>query len=285
MKKQNVLLDFETLKAPKCNLKYEDQVAEFLGWHLGDGCISINKRYSEYTLTGDLREECHFYENIILPVFNKIFQNKLLKPAILKKYKSNGVCGIYVFDKNFVKWLQRKYKLTVGKKINNTMPEVIKTDKQKISFLRGLFDTDGSIYFCKSNVKTKKESLCNFFHYKPKIKLATISKPLIKQIHKLLVEMEFHPRFRKPTRQRENENTMYGVVLYRKSDTQKWINEISFKNIKHLTKVQIWKKFGFCPAHTKISQRVAILNGNLNPLTFYPSCPRTLLEKIKIINN
>ena len=39
-------------------------------------------------------------------------------------------------------------------------------------------DTDGSIYFCKSNVKTKKESLFRIFHYKPKIKLATISKKL-----------------------------------------------------------------------------------------------------------
>lgn len=33
-----------------------NQLAEFIGWHLGDGCISITKRYSEFTLTGDLKE-------------------------------------------------------------------------------------------------------------------------------------------------------------------------------------------------------------------------------------
>ena len=53
--------------------KYLSEVAEFLGWHIGDGCISINNRYSEYALAGDLIEEYPFYNNIVLPAFNKLF--------------------------------------------------------------------------------------------------------------------------------------------------------------------------------------------------------------------
>ena len=82
------------------------ELAEFLGWHIGDGCISITDRYSEYTLTGDIIEEYTFYENIVLPTFNKLFQNQLNKKVELKKYKSNSVCGIYLRSEEHTSELQ-----------------------------------------------------------------------------------------------------------------------------------------------------------------------------------
>ena len=38
-------------------MKIDGDLAELLGIHVGDGCISENKRYSEYYLGGDLIEE------------------------------------------------------------------------------------------------------------------------------------------------------------------------------------------------------------------------------------
>jgi len=245
------------------------EIAEFLGWHLGDGCISINSKYSEYTLTGDIKEEYPFYEEVILPTFNRIFKNNLKKPIILKKYHSVGVCGIYLFDKSFVSFLQKQYGLLSGKKYNIKIPEIIKTKEEKIHFLRGLFDTDGSIYFCKSNYKPKKKTFCNKYHYKPKIKLATISKVLIKEVFNMLLSLGFTPRMYKPRKQRKNEQYMYSVVLDLDKDTKKWIKEIGFKNHKHLTKVKVWKKYGFCPPFTKINERIQMLNGELDPNSFY----------------
>ena len=67
-----------------------NDLAEFLGWHLGDGCISVNERYSEYTLTGDITEEYPFYKEVILPSFNKIFRNNLKKNVELKRYNLIG---------------------------------------------------------------------------------------------------------------------------------------------------------------------------------------------------
>jgi hypothetical protein len=283
MNKQNVLLNFENFSnSQKNKMKSSCELAEFLGWHIGDGCVSINNRYSEYTLTGDLIEEYPFYNNVILPTFKKLFSNYVKKEIKLKEYKSNGVCGIYIFDKNFVRFLQKNFGLKSGKKINISIPNIIKTDEQKISFLRGLFDTDGSIYYCKSNFKTVNESWYTKFHYKSKIKLATISKPLIDQVYQLLCDLGFSPRIRKPAKQKINENMMYGVVLYRKDDTQRWIEEIGFKNPKHQTKVQIWKKFGFCPPKTTLKQRIKMLKGELEPLTFYPGY--SLLNYSKIVN-
>ena len=45
--------------------KSKPDIAEFLGWHVGDGCLSITKRHYEYTLTGDITEEYPFYKEVI----------------------------------------------------------------------------------------------------------------------------------------------------------------------------------------------------------------------------
>ena len=193
------------------------------------------------------------------------------KQISLKKYKSVGVCGIYFFNKRFISFLEKEIGLKRGKKIDIGIPSVIEGKEQKISFLRGLFDTDGSIYFCKSYVKTKKYSWYNKFHYKPKIKLATISKKLIDDVKDVLAELGFSPRLYAPRKQKENENYMYAVVLDINKDTQKWIENIGFKNLKHITKIQVWKRFGFCPPHTTLNQRKRILKGLLDPFSFYPN--------------
>ncbi|MBW2986572.1 hypothetical protein KY333_04350 [Candidatus Woesearchaeota archaeon] len=261
--------------------KNQPNLAEFLGWHLGDGCISINEKYSEYVLAGDITEEYPFYKKVIIPTFNKLFKQYLKKQTTLKKYSSVGVCGIYLFDENFVSHLQKKFNLTSGKKINIQMPLILKTNQQKKQFLRGLFDTDGSIYFCKSNFKTKKESLYTIFHYKPKIKLATISEKLIKQVHKMLSDLGYSPRLYAPRKQRKNERFMHAVVLDTKKDTKKWVQEIGFRNMKHLTKIKIWQKFGFCPPHTTLKERQRILKNELNPTSFYTSHQINSLNQIK----
>ncbi len=262
-------------------LKKSNEFAEFLGWHLGDGCISLSKSRYQYFLTGDLKEEQEFYNEIVLPNFNKLFNHILTKKVLLKKYASIGVCGIFVFDKKLIHLLTNKLDISYGKKINNFIPKYIKTRKQKIHFIRGLFDTDGSIYFCKSNYKTKKPNLHNIFHYKPKIKVATISKQLIRDVYNLLVSLGYSPRFTKPAKQRPTESIMYGVVIDIKKDIQKYLKEIGFKNTKHKTKVEIAKIFGFCPPFTKINQRKEILNKKINPLTFYTKSYTQNLNKIK----
>lgn len=263
------------------SLNQPPNIAEFLGWHIGDGCISINKRYSEFTLTGDLTEELPFYKEVIIPTFNRLFSKSLKKPVNLKKYKSNGVCGIYLFDRSFVDHLQNKFHLPSGKKINIQVPQALTTDNQKRCFLRGLFDTDGSIYFCKSNFKTKNESFFTIVHYKPKIKLATISKSLIRQVHEMLQSLGFSPRLLKPAKQKERENTVYGVVLDTNKDTKMWIDTVGFRNPKHLTKVHLWEKVGFCPPYTTLKDRRRMLREDISPLGFYPEHPYLSLNSVK----
>ena len=104
---------------------------------------------------------------------------------------------------------------------------------------------------------------------------------LIDQVYLLLCDLGFSPRIRKPAKQRKNEHIMFGVVLHRNKDTKRWIKEIGFKNPKHMTKIQLCAKYGFCPPNTTIKQRIGMIKGNLNPLTFYPMNSHLSLNHIK----
>ncbi|MBL7055508.1 hypothetical protein ISS07_01195 [Candidatus Woesearchaeota archaeon] len=251
------------------NLKESNSIAEFLGWHLGDGCLSAKKGKLQFSLTGDISEEKEFYTKEILPIMNKLFEKQLKQPFILKYYRSVGVCGIYTANKKFTSHLRKSFNLNVGKKKNIFVPKYVKTSLQKKNLLRGLFDTDGSIYFCKSYVKRKTLSPHNIFHYIPKMKLATISKKLISDIFNMLLDLGFSPRIQKPIQQRKNELPMHSVVMDTKKDVLKWLKEIGFRNLKHNTKVEIWEKFGFCPPKTTLKERRLILENELDPISFY----------------
>ena len=122
-----------------------NKIAEFLGWYFGDGCLSITKDHYEFSITGDLQEEISFYEQVVLPTFNELFEDKLKVKAKLRKYPSVGVCGIYIFDKTTVTYIKEAFGLLGGKKLNVKIP-LFETSDQKRHFLRGLYDTDGSIY-------------------------------------------------------------------------------------------------------------------------------------------
>ena len=47
------------------------------------------------------------------------------------------------------------------------------------------------------------------------------------------------------------------------------MKKIGFNNYAKYSKYEVWKKFGFCPPYTTLKQRKKILNGELDPYSFY----------------
>ena len=123
--------------------------------------------------------------------------------------------------------------------------------------MRGLFDTDGTIYFDKN--RSAKIKLNN----RPAIKIGTVSERLSNQIFNLLIKMKFHPRKTKPYQGKRDKNKVYSILIYRKNDIIKYIDEIGFKNPKHYTKWLVFKKQGFCPPYTTLDERKKILSKGL----------------------
>ncbi len=51
---------------------------------------------------------------------------------------------------------------------------------------------------------------------------------------------------------------------------------IGFNNPVQQTRYEIFKKYGFVPAHTYLQQRKEILEGKIDPWIFYPEWARSL---------
>jgi hypothetical protein len=137
--------------------------------------------------------------------------------------------------------------------------------------VRGLFDTDGSV-FCQRDY-TKYANDFNFKHHiKIRVRIGSVSEILVNQIFDLLIELKFKCVKRKIKRKfshNRNNHDMYMLEINSLESINKFFNELKPSNQRHLTKYQIWKKFGFCPPNTTITQRKDILKNKLNPYKLY----------------
>ncbi len=237
------------------------EIAELIGIILGDGCISPSG-HNEVAITGDLEEEQEYYNNHVVPLFNRTIAIPLLRKEIKPRaYPSVGVYGIYVFNKKLIKYLTVTMKLNIKGSVNEIPMEIMKIQKPEIwkALLRGLFDTDGSVYFDKIRGINKR----------PKIKFSTASRNLLKQVIDLGNRLGFHFYVNKPYKGKRDKNYNYAIELQRKTEIQRWFREIGFNNSKHRTKYLFWKLFGFYIPRSTIKQRKELINSillrNLRP--------------------
>jgi len=214
-------------------MNLNENLCELFGIFLGDGCLSETARYSEIVIAGDITEEREFYNKHIIPLFNKELAIPLINKEIKgRAYPKVGVYGIYSFNKKLVQEFKKTFNLTSGPKTNIVIPQNILSNKKfLIKVLKGLFETDGSIYFEK-NYSCKDNS-----HKHAKIKLCMTSRNLIDQIYNSLIHLDFKPIRVKPYKGKKDKNYLYGIKLYRKKDILRWIEEIGFDNPKHKTKI------------------------------------------------
>lgn len=238
-------------------MKIDEDLAEIMGIHIGDGCISENSRYSEYYLGGDLTEEREYHDTWVGPLFNK----KILIPffrtkANYKEHPKVGIYGFHIFNKKLTQFFN-SLGIESGPKLNVCIPPAIMKSKKLLKrFLRGLFDTDGSLYFDK-NYSAKIQ-----INNHPIIKLGTVSEKLAKDVFNSLKWIGLNPRIKNPYKGKRDKHKVHTVLIYRKQDIQLFIDKIGFKNSKHYTKWQVFKKIGYCPANTKLQQRKEIINAS-----------------------
>jgi intein/homing endonuclease len=239
-------------------MKIDGDLAELMGIHIGDGCISENDRYSEYYLGGDITEEKEYHDTWVGPLFNRKIMQRLFKRDVnYKEHPKVGVYGFYIFDKKLVDFFNKELGIKSGPKINMGIPQrVISNNHLLKRFIRGLFDTDGSLYFDK-NCSAKSPT-----NNKPVIKLGTVSERLVLEVFNSLKRFGLHPRMKKPYKGKRDKNVVYTVLIYRKADIEFFIHKIGFKNIKHSSKWLLFKKLGYCPSSTKLEQRKSMLVNN-----------------------
>lgn len=211
------------MKIPK---KISKELAEEIGWHIGDGSMNIydNKRTKKglYQLRGHIKDDREHYFRRIKPLFEKIFNTSIK----IREMPLTRVIGFQIWNDELVEF-KKTIGLELGRKNNIRIPEILLSKKElKRNVLRGIFDTDGGIYLEKKNNKLY-----------PRMYITTISFELSEQILNILDELEIRAtRYSQLYNEEVSRQRSYIITIRGVSMFHKFIREISPKNPKHIKK-------------------------------------------------
>ena len=202
-----------------------ERLAEFIGILLGDGSISLlpSKQYSTFycvKVTLDKRE-CQ-YRDYVAQQFFDVFG---VMPKIKERPEQNTV-DICNFTKQAVQKVLSLGMLTSPKWHRAVIPKQYMSREFGKYILRGYFDTDGSV------VLTNNNGTCY-----PRLEMKISPAPMQQQLIALLDLYGF--RF-------GVYNIGKGKVRVQmngKRQLEKWLAEIGFSNLKHLTKAEYFLCF------------------------------------------
>jgi len=198
-------------------LNLNQGLCEFMGAFMGDGFT--NKYNYSYLIqfTGDSRFDMKYYHHIINPIALKYFG---LSPRI---YKKNNAMVVNFYSKNLYHFLTKRLMFPKGKKCYTVkIPEEVLNNYSEFlpDLLRGLYDTDGCIFFDKRKTYLKKY---------PRVHIKLVNKPLIKQIYGILDSLNLNPRIT---------HTGYVIQINGRNYTRKFLRKVGFSNFRHLDRIK-----------------------------------------------
>lgn len=195
--------------------KKSQDLAELVGIILGDGGISAR----QLTITLH-RYDDKEYGLFVIKLIKKLFG---VTPAVYKN--TNGLANnIVVSRTELINYCVKNLGLKIGNKVKQQVdiPKWIKNNKKfRIACVRGLVDTDGSIYNHRYSVRGKKYS------YK-KISFTSLSKRLARSVYGILKENGLNPGAYR------NKD----VRLESRDDVNMYFKVFNSHNPKHLNRYQ-----------------------------------------------
>jgi len=208
-----------TIRLP--NIKFDEKLAEFIGAVLGDGNINLwkqGKKIGVYhiRIAGDLEKEKDYHANYLRQLGRDIFN--LEARELLRKQER----FLDFYSKELV-YLFISMGLNPGNKISNqsTIPKwVWKDEKSLRACVRGLIDTDGSIF--RMSKRDFNLIRINFTNH---------NRTLLIDTREALIHLGFHPSKIINNRQ---------FYLSRQKEIGKYLKEIGFSNKKHIDRAKIF---------------------------------------------
>lgn len=200
-----------------------EKEAELIGMHVGDGTLYQTK---SGTLVWEMRgglDEKDYYDYV-----SKLIKN-VFNVEVKPKYRGPNSYGVQTTNKLITKFfLDKGFK--PGKKVYTVrIPDFIKKDstKNQIAFVRGLFDTDGCIYFDKNRTA---------YSYYPRIEFGLASGNLVEDLFELFRKCGFEVYKWKIKRK---DGMEFKIRLSGFLNLKKWIKEIKPANKKHNERIAI----------------------------------------------
>lgn len=190
-------------------------LAEFIGVVLGDG--SITKR--QIVIYLHYRDDAEYGEFVA-----KLARN-LFSVPVAKYFRESCSINMFVISRSaLVDFFVTQLGLSIGNKVKHQvdLPQWIKRNKKfAVASLRGLMDTDGSVFAERHNINGK------VYTY-PRLVFTNYSKPLIVTVFRVLKNLGFAPKIR---------SRGIRVALEKKQDILKYFKIINSHNPKHKTRL------------------------------------------------
>lgn len=182
---------------------YNADVAELFGIMLGDGHVS----QTQVIVSLGIKEL--EYVNHVARVVEKVFK---IKPSIFIRSsvdRSSKYRNVYFGSTTAVRWLLKEGLVHAKVKEQVDIPEWIFSNKKFMkAFIRGFFDTDGSIYKLRFGIQ---------------ISFTNHSAPLLQSLHRMLIKLGYTPSM----------VSVGKVYITRIDDVKRFFKEIIPKNSKH----------------------------------------------------
>lgn len=198
------------------------ELAEFFGIMLGDGNLTVIKRYKVGTyqirIVGDSRSDKKYLLSYVKPLIKKLFD---VDVVIYKPRTQNALC-LTATGKKLAEFLLKEGFIS-GDKIRSqvSIPLWIKENNSYLKYcIRGLIDTDGSVH--RMSIRDSNLARINFRNY---------NATLIKDFRSSLLKLGFHPS------KIIHDNIIY---LSRQKELYKYLKEIGFSNQKHLDRFNLF---------------------------------------------
>jgi len=216
---------------------------EFIGIMIGDGCVLYYPHHKVYgiEITGNADEERDYYQ-----MMSEFLEKKFKKiPRVYIKHEKSAKClKLVMYGKKIA-----EYFIKNGITCHKTYTAIIKDNflhwNKSRHIIRGIFETDGSLYFSKAGAKTRPDY--------PRLTIKTSSPKLAEQIKKILKEQLFRVHSHK-------DGKTEVIYLSGTEMLEKWIKDIGLNSEKNITKYKLWKKLGHYIPRISLRERKALLN-------------------------
>ena len=153
-------------------------IAEICGALIGDGWIE--SRGGSLYICGNKKEDRDYYDKHLIPLFSSTFHK-----VVGKDYPYWEVYGFGLHRKNIIEKISN-LGIMKGKKVYDvSVPNWIFKDKKfMVSFLIGIFDTDGGI-FCGKSYGRYVRGFRKKYHHDIRLRISSSSLRLIKGIERI----------------------------------------------------------------------------------------------------
>lgn len=199
-------------------MKFDHNLAEFVGIMLGDGYLSFPKQP---------RIKIAFNSVVDRDYFNLVYQllSDLFKTKVIKEHRRNeNTSNLYMFNRGVIRFIINDVGLVPSPKWNRAeIPQWVFKENLETSVVRGYFDTDGSVIITNNNGIVY-----------PRLEMKISPSPMQNQFVAILQKYEFkfgaYPIGKGKVR----------IQLNGKKELEKWNRIIGFNNPKHQRKSDLF---------------------------------------------